>query len=442
MNQYDVYAYGEDGYFMELSGLIEQYGDNYKVAYERLDDETKRRLDGMMVNPSNDAIYAMPSVAVEAMDNLQSIMFINQDWLNKVGMQAPTNVEELYNVLKAFKTQDPNGNGQADEIGMLGSSDIANYIINAFVYYDASRSFNVADGKVWNPSASEEYRQALTYIRKLVEEGLLSDLSFTTTSTSDIQQLITPADNVAKVGIWSGHPALYTSANTEILNQYTALKYLQAETEKGGYNVVDPVAIYLASYITKDCDNVARAMKLLDFFYNDETVKRMRNGEYGVDWTDGEGFDMCGVPNTTQVLNPQAFFEGNATWCKCIHAIYTNENYLFISDEEGEGRAAQVNRLSRESTEILQSSKEADVLAPKDTVQGLRYTAEENAEREQYISLYTEYVKESRDLFVTGNKDITNDAVWKDYLETLKSTGEETVMKIYQTSWDRLYGDK
>lgn len=440
MGQYSVYDYGDDGYFLELTDLIEKYGTNYKNAYDGLDQETKRRLDGMMVNPANDAIYAMPSVAVEAVDNMQSIMYINQEWLDNLGLSAPKNVDELYNVLKAFKTQDPNGNGKPDEIPMFGAVNIINYIINAFVYYDDSRVFNVTDGKLWSAASSDKYREALTFVNKLVEEGLLSDMTFTVTASTERKNLITPEDDVAQVGIWGGHPATTTTTTTEILNQYTALSYLDGVTEEGGYNVVDPVAIYLASYITKDCDNAARAMKLLDFFYNDETVKRMRNGEYGVDWTDGEGVDMCGVPNKTKVINAQAFFEGNTTWCKCIHAIYTNENYLFINDEEGDGREAEVNRLSREGYEIVTAAREAgDVKEPKDTTQGLRYTAEENTTRETYNTLYKEFIAEQRVLFATGEQDVTDDAAWNKYLSTLESLEEGTLLELAQTSWDRLY---
>ena len=39
-----------------------------------------------------------------------------KDWLDKLNLEAPTTIDEMYTVLKAFKEQDPNGNGQADEI--------------------------------------------------------------------------------------------------------------------------------------------------------------------------------------------------------------------------------------------------------------------------------------------------------------------------------------
>lgn len=49
-------------------------------------------------------------------NDAEGIMFMNKEWLDKVGMDVPTTTEEFYNVLKAFKEQDANGNGVADEI--------------------------------------------------------------------------------------------------------------------------------------------------------------------------------------------------------------------------------------------------------------------------------------------------------------------------------------
>ncbi|GAB4000577.1 hypothetical protein GCM10029992_32920 [Glycomyces albus] len=45
-----------------------------------------------------------------------SKLWMNSAWLDEVGLEQPTTPEELRTVLEAFKTQDPNGNGEADEI--------------------------------------------------------------------------------------------------------------------------------------------------------------------------------------------------------------------------------------------------------------------------------------------------------------------------------------
>ena len=42
--------------------------------------------------------------------------YIRKDWLRKLGLKEPKTVEELYEVLIAFRDKDPNGNGKKDEI--------------------------------------------------------------------------------------------------------------------------------------------------------------------------------------------------------------------------------------------------------------------------------------------------------------------------------------
>ena len=41
---------------------------------------------------------------------------MRKDWLDKFNLELPETIDEYYTVFKAFKTQDPNGNGKDDEI--------------------------------------------------------------------------------------------------------------------------------------------------------------------------------------------------------------------------------------------------------------------------------------------------------------------------------------
>lgn len=106
--------------------------------------------------------------------------------------------EELYEYLVKVKTQDPNGNGVNDEIPMTGylggwSTDPTVWLINSFVQCNNPLSntnptigagFNIsADGQVEYAPIKDEYRNALSYISKLYEEGLLDQQTFTQDST-------------------------------------------------------------------------------------------------------------------------------------------------------------------------------------------------------------------------------------------------------------------
>ena len=421
--------YGEDGFFLELSELIEKYGENFNAQMKKLPKEEQERVTRAMSNPDTGEIFGMPLYSsMTIADYLQEQMTINQDWLDAVGMEAPKNVEELYNVLTAFKEQDPNGNGKADEIPMLSPS-IYRYIINAYVYYDSERPLNITDGKVWSPTTSEEYRQAIIYISKLYDEGLINF----TTSSNDAKNTISGEGTTAKVGIWSGHPSLMTNYTAEVLNQYEALEPLADETGKGGYIVEKPKDLLLSAFITKDCKDTEAAMRFLDFCYKDESVTRARHGEKGEYWEEVEEAQpsSVGTPSKIKVLNADVYTAGNVTWGAYMPNIYTNENYLAIA-ETGAGRMADVARIYGAQTDLMLNWKK-----PEETVTGLAFTLKEQQDLEKMGGTILTTISEYFALYVTGEMDPSDDADWNEYLNKMEKSGLNEQIKIYQTAYDR-----
>lgn len=428
-----MYDFGDDGYFLDLTDLIEEHAVYYKEQFAKLTKEEQDRITRKGTSQTG-GFYGMPLLTNTMVDNKANLMFINQKWLDKLGLKAPTNIEELYDVLTAFKTQDPNGNGVADEIPLLGKSgtdyDVMGYMINAFTYYDLKNKFNVEDGKLVANYISDEYRESLKFMRKLNAEGLLSDLCFSLSGLTDFSAVITPTDGVAKVGIWSGHPSLFTNVNSPVLEEYVALGSLDDATGKGGYTVIWENNLYFCSFITKDCQNPELAMKFLDLFYKDETVTRARFGEKGVDWEVGEGTDLYGNDTTIKILNQQAFFEGSQTWGQNGNSIFTYENYSSICDN-----TRATDKILVETWEIMKNSKRCET-----TSEDLVYTSDEYAEKSPIQSAIDSYVFEHRNLFITGNQDPNSDADWNNYLKTLDEIGLDKMTEYAQKAYDRKMG--
>ncbi len=427
MNQY-----GEDGYFVDLTELIEEHAPNYKARLESVSKEVRENIVSRGTCASTGGFYAMPTYTTsEVADYMQNMMYINQTWLDAVGMKAPTNIDELYNVLKAFKTKDPNKNGEADEIPML-SSGIWLYVINAFVHFSQSDMYNATKGKVWSPVVTDEYRQAMIYLNKLTKEGLLSDLSFTATN-SDMKNLISGSEGTARVGVWCGHPLSWTTTTSDVLDEYVGLKPLEDATGLGGYGVRQPNYQVYGGFITKDCENQEAAMRFLDFFYTDETATRLRHGEKGVDWEEGTGTSSYGTESYIQVINGQAYFEGNSTWGTTGTTWMTPENNLAIA-EKGMGRNAECSRLAAESMEIM-----LDFKRPKEVVVNLIYTEAEETTKEKLESSFGGEVKKAIVLFATGEQDPKSDKDWKAYLDTLEKCGASDLLKVYQSAYKATY---
>jgi hypothetical protein len=173
-------------------------------------------------------------------------------------------------------------------------------------------------------------------------------------------------------------------------------------------------------------------MKLLDLFYDDETVSRMRHGEKDVDWKYEEGKNAYGTDSYVKIINGQAFFDGSLN--KCTHnwlGILTHWNYLPLSIE-GEGRDADASRLQREQWEVIQAGK-----FPEERTGELTYTMEEYDIREKYNGNMLSALSEDMVLFMTGGKNPADDAQWNAFLKRLDDFGREEILKTYQSAYTR-----
>ncbi|CAK4869391.1 unnamed protein product [Aphanomyces euteiches] len=106
-------------------------------------------------------------------------MTIRKDWLDKLGLKVPTTYDELYDVMKAFKEKDPDGNGKDDTYGTSIGVD-TNYIIGIDAMMDSAKAGPgiqawVEDGKggIVPSEFAPNNKESLTYLAKLYKDGLI-----------------------------------------------------------------------------------------------------------------------------------------------------------------------------------------------------------------------------------------------------------------------------
>lgn len=440
MSNYTLGDLGEDGFVLDLKPYLETDFPNFQAALKNVPERDRKLALDKGVNPDDGGYYGMPLIALEHVDNLASMVFINQAWLDKVGKEIPTTTDELYDVLVAFRDGDCNGNGKKDEIPMVAGSasgtGLAAWVMNAFMYWDPSNIYNVDEnGKIYSPIVTDEFRQGLQFMNKLYEEGLFSELSFSGASHTDFVAMNTPADNIAKAGIIYGHPSIYTDANSTILDQYTAMTSLADATGKGGYTVFNENVVRWISWVTTSCDTPKRAMAFLDLMYTDEAMTRMRMGEKGVFWDYGEeGVNIKGEKTSIHVYDESAFFTGNSTWGINGNCIMNDANYTGVFEYVGDGsRNDEVSRLMKELWENVCLTRKS----PKYTAEGLIYTSEDFDRRQELMGRYYSNYSEPITLFITGKLDINDDAAWQNYVDTLEKLGRAELEEIAQRAYDR-----
>ena len=167
-------------------------------------------------------------------------MWIRQDWLDNLGLEVPRTWDEMAAVAEAFVTQDPDGNGEADTIGILGpsNSDHMNAIgANQFGLDPLFSSFQSypqywlqdEDGTVEYGSIQPETREALEKISKLYTNKLIDPEMLV---RSDSKEPLLSG----KVGIffgpwWSG----YTVSDTTLAGEADWRAYFTPLSEDGNY---------------------------------------------------------------------------------------------------------------------------------------------------------------------------------------------------------------
>lgn len=176
---YELINYGQDGTIIPLEDLIDQYAPNLKALLERRPD-----IKSSITAPDGH-IYGLPTWEENNLGTNPFFHVINTKWLEKLGLKMPQTLDEYTTAaLVAFKTQDPNGNGKADEIPlsfmhMQWCMDIGG-IFGAFGLPDNLEHRIVRDGKVIFTATQPEYKEALKYFHeKWYKQGLIDPESFT-----------------------------------------------------------------------------------------------------------------------------------------------------------------------------------------------------------------------------------------------------------------------
>ena len=439
----EIKDYGDDRYFLDLKDYLydKEKSANFWTLFEEMypNEEDQQVQLSRITDPENGAIYAFPSMEMSMIDTIDSMVYINKTWLDKLGLAMPNSNESLREVLDAFVNKDPNGNGKKDEIGIAGrpygvtGHSAISWLLNNFCLVNNNQWFNVNEkGKLSLPFASDEYRQALIYLNELTKDNLLTK-SIWNMTPSDTSKLMNPADGVNTVGIFVGHPSSVLQEGYMNHSEYVSLPYW-------GYAMENEQTLSKVVYITEDCDNVDAAWDLIMAMNTKEAGYRTRYGEYGVDWdyADEGTKSFLGLDAEIKVLNPSQWATiNNSNWHKTFGTILTHsENEVTQMPDETDEWATNKYRLLRECYDNFQTALEAK---PYAKMIDLIYTEEEKVAIEAERTNCQSWINTMTAQFVCGTDghDPADDADWQSYLDELERLGVDAWLKQAQQVYDR-----
>ena len=283
-----VDAYQYPGMLEDLSKDLDKL-PNVKAFFKQKPEAEKFSAD------TKGKIYSIATGRGKSYSGTGQHMLINKAWLDKLGLQVPTTWDELENVLKAFKTQDPNGNGQADEIPMnIKKLDPLYYtwhspmlllnstgIPTGFNKGVSTYGFYAKNGVVKSFMTSDEYKQVIKYYHKLISEGLIpADWATKTFDACDTDQL--SDGKTAKTGVsfgWSQDASFGT-----LKDQYIPIPVPSAPGVSPDKTVWDGSSAEFEAdrfSLSSHAANKDAALKLANLLYSEKYSVQQFLGSFG-----------------------------------------------------------------------------------------------------------------------------------------------------------------
>ena len=424
----ELMKYGKTGSFVAINDYIDKYGDMIKEKIDMVDGAWA----GIQCPDGN--IYSLPSLTL-SFEFSGAHTSVNTKWLENTGTAEPKTLDDLYNVLKAFKDNDANGDGDPDnEIPLSGSSSeypLRMGILQAYGFIGQVGQDSICltrDGEAVYIPLHEKYYDYLVYMNKLWSEGLLDPDYFTQTA----QQLYAKSE----AGLVGYGP--FRGAHSFTSENWDEWKILTPLVENSGDT---PVTCGLINYVpgrytvTKACENPDVAIRWANLFYTPEVCKMIMYGpEYGSeDDPDGIGCILYAEEDGSMheevpAWNPDEMglweyysYNGpiNSAYCFALDEAYQFQT-LYGSDPVRSG-------IDYENHWRLQFLENVDPyrVAPYPPV----YLSEENSNRvDELKTALDTYVESMEAKFIIGTEPLTN---YDAFVEQLKSLGAEEYQKIY-----------
>ncbi|WP_405057273.1 extracellular solute-binding protein [Kribbella sp. NBC_01505] len=440
-SQAEVLKLGTQGVAQPLEQLIK---DNAPNIQKQLD--SNKTLKEMSTAPDGH-IYALPQWSDCVHCTYPDKLWINSAWLKKLNLQMPKTTEDLRKVLQAFKTQDPNGNGKADEIPLttdVQDSSLMGYLMNAFAYNpvganNGNRSLLALNGdKVVTPVNTDAWKEGLKYINSLFKEGLIDQAAFTQNA-----QALQAQGNNPKAVVLGSVPVLYPGIFVQLGSkdgrdkQYDAVPPLTGPDGKSytGYNY--PSSTGYTFMLTNKASKEAQvaAIKMLDYIYSDEGRKIAIMGPEGVGYSAPRPGDIA-LDDKTKVdyyRFTESEHKKNISWdAMAQYNVTLNYRNQQAVPADVYSDAGLERRLYQETTKKYVGHEDKSLWFPQTSVWPDPSLSGELATLQTNLGTY---VTQNQLAFITGSKNIDTD--WDAFVKGLDSTGMPRYLEINQQAYDK-----
>lgn len=409
-------------YFVELSDLIDKNMPNLKAIMEKEPELAARMRD------RDGKIYSLVKKLPLRPEVCGNVMYINKTWLDKLGLSMPKTTQELEQVLEAFVTKDPNGNGEKDEIGITGSASqtalsacLRNYLFPFGTMVSRSDNYmGLVDGKPVFMPAEENYKEAVEWFHNLYAKGIIDPEFFTQEDSMRVVKL--QAEGGSTVGLFSGW-----TADAEAGINADEFVPLESVTGPDGKHHVENAVDFLdvsdrELMITTKCKDPEKLLSWADDFYTDlvslqtfygsipDQVKDHGDGTYEVlTPSDGSSLDTSAWSNSVRDFGPK----------------YMNPDFytkVTLPSNQGDGI-----KLAEDAVNGKYVKDDSVIGFPV-----VKYTDEELT---QLTAMGTDIYKYAEAQFAHWVVDGGVEEEWESYIKQLDTMGLQALLKIQNNAY-------
>ena len=409
---------GRDGGMIPLNDLIKEHAPNIQKV---LDEDARFRQTAYSLDGN---IYQIPKN-----QELKAAEFwwIRQDWLDKLNLKAPTTVDELHDVLYAFRNEDPNGNGLKDEIPLFDRAGWKQP--DEYLYlWDTSLEFYPRDGKMKYEPLEENFKTGVSNMIKWYQEGLIDPEIFTRGASS--RDTLLGGDLGGCTHDWVS-TANYNSTLQETIPGFQMVAIAPPADQNGV--VKERVSRYpgVGWGISSQCKDPVTVIKFMDYFFTEEGSDLMNWGIEGDTFTR----DADGSKHFTDTV-----LQSELTPIGYLRSI--GAQYRIGMCQDGDYEYATMKEDGIEANKLYNGHDEwfDDSLPPYlDGKMALKYTSDDETEYKNIMASIKPYVDEKFQSWILGVNDF--DSEYDTFIKELKARGIDRALEINQKAYDTFLGE-
>ena len=430
----DLLRYADQGVIVPVEDYIDAYMPNLSAVFEKYPEYRT------MCEDEEGHIWALPWIeqlgsektAIQTVGN--NMTFINQKWLDFLGLETPTTVDEFEQVLLAFKEHAPELqkefgiDGDIIPMSCIINDQDPNLLINGFGdgIGDTDIGQHIAvtdDKKVVCTATTDGFKSGVEWLHKLYSEGLIDPECF----TQDWSTYVAKGKS-HRYGVCFS----WDVANIDNINDYVPLAALKADT----VSVTPQNGSFTSGFdrgrcvVTSVCDNPAFVCAWLDKMYDPFQSPQNNWGTYGED-DDFDIFELGENENGDKMLKHAALGDASPVEVReaeCVGgplAILDEYYGVYVTcPDDAQYRLDWIK-------DYYTKDMTCKYVYPK-----VFMSAEDTEKLSAIQTDLVSYLNSSKAEFI---RDGITDASWQAYLDQVDSYGLDQYLEIYQKYLDEFY---